>query len=76
MPVTIFGPAAEMGGPAPDVVDAPVAITNDDEPARAVRARPDASLVQAARAVKEGEAPTASSRPARPARCWPPRRST
>src|SRR3954470_8952094 len=45
-----------MGGPAPDVVDAPVAITNEDEPARAVRARPDASLVQAARAVASGEA--------------------
>lgn len=56
VPVTIFGPASEMGGPAADVVDAPVAITNDDEPARAVRTRPDASLVQAARAVKEGRA--------------------
>lgn len=54
VPVTIFGPAAEIGGPAPDVVDAPVAITNEDEPARAVRARPDASLVQAAKAVREG----------------------
>jgi glycerol-3-phosphate acyltransferase PlsX len=54
--VTIFGPAAEIGGPADDVVDAPIAITNEDEPARAVRARPDASLVQAARAVKEGRA--------------------
>jgi phosphate acyltransferase len=56
VPVTIFGPAAEMGGPAKDVVDAPVAITNDDEPARAVRARPDSSLVQATKAVKEGRA--------------------
>jgi glycerol-3-phosphate acyltransferase PlsX len=57
VPVTIFGPAAEIGGAdRPDVVDAPVAITNDDEPARAVRAKPDASLVQAARAVKAGEA--------------------
>ena len=55
VPVRIYGPAAEMGGPAPDVVDAPVAITNEDEPARAVRARPDASLVQAARAVANGE---------------------
>src|SRR5689334_6724651 len=44
-----------MGGAAPDVVDAPVAITNDDEPARAVRARPDSSLVQAARSVAAGE---------------------
>jgi glycerol-3-phosphate acyltransferase PlsX len=56
VPVTIFGPAAEIPGPHDDVVDAPVAITNDDEPARAVRSRPDASLVQAARAVKEGRA--------------------
>jgi phosphate acyltransferase len=56
VPVTIFGPAAEIGGPAADVVDAPVAITNEDEPARAVRARPEASLVQAAMAVKEGRA--------------------
>src|SRR3954462_6923543 len=55
VPVTIFGPAAEIG-PAPDVVDAPVAITNEDEPARAVRARDDASLVQATRAGKEGRA--------------------
>ena len=55
VPVRIFGPAAEIGGRASDVVDAPVAITNDDEPARAVRARPDASLVQAARAVASGE---------------------
>jgi glycerol-3-phosphate acyltransferase PlsX len=55
VPVRIFGPAAEMGGPAPDVVDAPLAITNDDEPARAVRARPDASLVQAAKAVATGD---------------------
>src|SRR4051794_41943257 len=55
VPVTIFGPAGEIGGGA-DVVDAPVAITNDDEPARAVRARDDASLVQATRAVKEGRA--------------------
>src|SRR4051812_19846411 len=44
-----------MGGPAPDVVDAPVAITNEDEPARAVRGRPEASLVQAAKAVASGE---------------------
>jgi glycerol-3-phosphate acyltransferase PlsX len=56
VPVTIFGPAAEIGGPAADVVDAPIAITNEDEPALAVRARPDSSLVQATRAVKEGRA--------------------
>jgi glycerol-3-phosphate acyltransferase PlsX len=55
VPVTIFGPAAELEG-FDNVVDAPVAITNDDDPARAVRAKPDASVVQAARAVKEGSA--------------------
>ena len=55
VPVRIFGPAAEMGGPAADVVDAPVAITNEDEPARAVRARPDSSLVQATKAVGSGD---------------------
>jgi glycerol-3-phosphate acyltransferase PlsX len=55
VPVTIFGPAAELEGFG-DVVDAPVAITNDDDPARAVRAKPDASIVQAARAVKDGRA--------------------
>jgi glycerol-3-phosphate acyltransferase PlsX len=57
VPVRIFGPAAELGGSgATDVVDAPTAITNDEEPARAVRAKPDASLVQAVQAVKAGEA--------------------
>jgi glycerol-3-phosphate acyltransferase PlsX len=55
VPVTIFGPAAELEG-FDDVVDAPVAITNDEDPARAVRAKPDSSIVQAARAVKEGGA--------------------
>ena len=55
VPVTIFGPAAELQG-FDDVVDAPVAITNHEDPARAVRAKPDASMVQAARSVKEGRA--------------------
>jgi glycerol-3-phosphate acyltransferase PlsX len=54
VPVRIYGPAAAIGA-GPDVVDAPVAITNEDEPARAVRARPEASLVQAARAVANGD---------------------
>jgi phosphate acyltransferase len=53
--VTLFGPAAELAG-ADDVVDAPVAISNEEEPALAVRAKPDASIVQAARAVAEGRA--------------------
>jgi phosphate acyltransferase len=55
VPVTIFGPAAELEG-FDDVVDAPVVITNDEDPALAVRAKPDASMVQAARAVKDGRA--------------------
>ena len=55
VPVLIFGPAATLGD-APDVVDAPVAISNEDEPALAVRARPDSSIVQAARAVSAGRA--------------------
>jgi glycerol-3-phosphate acyltransferase PlsX len=54
VPVRIFGPAAEIGG-GDDVVDAPVAITNEDEPARAVRGRPEASLVQATKAVASGD---------------------
>ena len=36
--------------------DSDVAITNEDEPALAVRSNPDASIVQAARAVAEGSA--------------------
>ena len=56
--VLLFGPAEELG-PAPDrvtVVDAPVSIAKASDPARAVRAEPDASIVRAARAVAEGEA--------------------
>ena len=34
----------------------PVAISNSEDPARAVRAKPDASIVQAAQAVAEGRA--------------------
>ena len=55
VPVTIFGPADQLRN-FENVVDAPIAITNDEDPARAVRAKPDASVVQAARAVKEGRA--------------------
>jgi glycerol-3-phosphate acyltransferase PlsX len=59
----VFGPAADLhpalGDPPPEgveVVDAPVGITNDEEPARAVRAKPEASIVQAAAAVADGRA--------------------
>jgi glycerol-3-phosphate acyltransferase PlsX len=55
VPVTIFGPAAELEG-FDGVVDAPVAVSNDEDAARAVRAKTDASIVQAAKAVGSGEA--------------------
>jgi phosphate acyltransferase len=56
----VFGPQAEIHAalgevpPGLEVVDAPEAITNHEEPARAVRAKPDASIVQAARSLAEG----------------------
>jgi glycerol-3-phosphate acyltransferase PlsX len=56
--VILFGPAAEIG-PVPDhvsVVDAPVSIAKEADPARAVRRTPEASIVRAVAAVKEGEA--------------------
>ena len=56
--VIIFGPA-ETIGEVPDgvtVVDAPVSIAKAADPARAVRSTPEASIVQAARAVAAGEA--------------------
>jgi phosphate acyltransferase len=54
----IFGPAEAIGDVAEgvEVVDAPVSIAKAAEPARAVRSTPDASIVQAARAVAEGRA--------------------
>lgn len=63
----LFGPAAELGGPAgpsgaaeegpaAEVVDAPLALSADDEPVRLVRSSPNASIVQAARAVADGRA--------------------
>jgi glycerol-3-phosphate acyltransferase PlsX len=55
VPVTVFGPAAELEG-VDNVVDAPVSISNDEDPARAVRAKPESSVVQAARAVADGRA--------------------
>jgi glycerol-3-phosphate acyltransferase PlsX len=55
VPVTLFGPAAELDG-YDNVIDAPVGIGNDEDAARAVRAKPDASIVQAAKAVAAGQA--------------------
>jgi glycerol-3-phosphate acyltransferase PlsX len=56
--VILFGPAREIGAVADgvSVVDAPLSIAKDPDPARAVRANPDASIVQAVRAVAGGEA--------------------
>jgi glycerol-3-phosphate acyltransferase PlsX len=54
--VVLFGPAAELGeAPAGvEVVDAPVSIAKDADPARAVRRTPDASIVRAVQAVADG----------------------
>jgi glycerol-3-phosphate acyltransferase PlsX len=56
--VILFGPAQEIG-PVPDsveVVDAPVSIAKAADPAYAVRSTPEASIVQAAKAVASGRA--------------------
>ena len=56
--VILFGPAEEIG-PVPagvEVVDAPVSIAKAADPAFAVRSTPNASIVQAARAVAQGRA--------------------
>jgi glycerol-3-phosphate acyltransferase PlsX len=56
----LFGPTEELGiGSLPagvEVVDAPVSIAKSADPVRAVRSTPEASIVQAARAVAEGRA--------------------
>lgn len=54
--VLLFGPATELGGSGAEVVDAPVRISGHEEPVRAVRSKPEASIVQAAKAVAEGRA--------------------
>jgi glycerol-3-phosphate acyltransferase PlsX len=56
--VTVFGSAAELGSgdDRVRVVDAPERIGGDEEPVRAVRSRPGASIVRAAKAVADGEA--------------------
>jgi phosphate acyltransferase len=45
--VLLFGPAARLGDPAPgvEIVDAPVSIAKAADPARAVRATPESSIV-------------------------------
>jgi len=56
--VLLFGPASEIGEPGAEIelVDAPERIGGDEEPVRAVRSRPEASIVQAAAAVADGRA--------------------
>ena len=56
--VLVFGPGGASSPPAPgvEVVDAPVSIAKAADPARAVRATPESSIVQAVRAVADGRA--------------------
>jgi phosphate acyltransferase len=55
--VIVFGPAAQIEPAAGvEVIDAPVSIAKAADPARAVRATGDASIVQAVRAVADGRA--------------------
>jgi glycerol-3-phosphate acyltransferase PlsX len=56
--VLLHGPAAELGeaGAGVVIVDAPVSIAKDQDPARAVRRNPQASIVQAVEAVASGRA--------------------
>ncbi len=56
--VLLFGPASAVGADAGlvEVVDAPLSIGGHEEPAQAVRSKPDASIVLAARAVADGRA--------------------
>jgi glycerol-3-phosphate acyltransferase PlsX len=56
--VLLFGPAAQIGPVAEDVtvVDAPVSIAKDPDPARAVRRERTSSIVQAVATVASGEA--------------------
>jgi phosphate acyltransferase len=56
--VLLFGPAREIGAvhPGVEVVDAPVSIAKQVDPAYAVRTTPEASVVQATRAVADGRA--------------------
>ncbi len=56
--VILFGPAGELGEPGEgvEIVDAPLSVAKSADPVRAVRANPQASIVQAARAVAGGRA--------------------
>ena len=54
--VLLFAPATESGHERVEVVDAPVSIAKEPDPARAVRSVKDASIVRAWAAVAGGEA--------------------
>jgi phosphate acyltransferase len=56
--VILFGPAGELGEATEgvEIVDAPLSIAKAADPVAASRATPDASIVQAVRAVAEGRA--------------------
>ena len=56
--VLLFGPAAEMGnaGPGIEIIDAPLSIAKEANPAAAARAHPESSIVRAAKAVANGDA--------------------
>ena len=56
--VLLFGPAHEIGPVADgvEVIDAPVSIAKASDPVAAVRSTPEASIVQASRAVADGRA--------------------
>jgi glycerol-3-phosphate acyltransferase PlsX len=56
--VLLFGPASEIG-PTPEgveLVDASVSVAKSPDPVKAVRSTPEASIVQATRALGEGRA--------------------
>ena len=50
--VKLYGPVEQAGDPAPGVelIDAPLSVSKDPDPARAVRANPEASISRAASA--------------------------
>jgi glycerol-3-phosphate acyltransferase PlsX len=59
--VLLFGPARAIEvlpslGAGVEVIDAPVSVAKSSDPMRAVRSNPEASIVQAAKAVGEGRA--------------------
>ena len=73
--VVLFGPAGRdrAGADGVEVVDAPVSIAKDPDPARAVRSHARGLDRAGRRGRRRRRAPTRSSPAARPARRWPPR---